>query len=866
MNHPGIKELPAPRISNSSLVAILAVAAGYAATAKLSFLLTISPGNISPIFPAAGVALATVLMLGRNALIGVWLGSFAANALSLFDGTVPPGHSPLSGLLVALIIGLGAMSGAGAGVFLVKRFCKDEHPLRSGRNVLILVTVGVLGGCMVSPTFGVFALALTGNVPWDRFGYSWITWWAGDATGAIVAVPLILAWQQPHPFRRNPWRVVEAAMLGTATILLCSIVFFEKVQFAYGLMPLLLWAAFRFGMRGASTTAAVIAILATIGTTHGGSPFVTDTVNNSLLSLHSFLDVTITCALFLAGILTERKRAAEILQESEIRYRFLFEHNPLPMLIYERATLQVLAVNEAFIRHYGYNREEALGLRLTDLHPDEQKEEVTALIPQLSGHTCTGEWQHRKRDGAFITNVVFSHDLEFQGRNARVAVMTDISERKRVEEQVAEANEELRASNRIASAITGSLNLQEILDFVLHEALDIAGLEGGTICLVQPDETLELAAQVAASEETVRDLTTRQIRVGECLCGKCARTQCPLILRTRAEVLAYSTRESTRGDLIHFHAAFPLIAAGKSVGILCLFTRTDKKPMERRLKLLETMTGQVALAIQNARLYEEIQRHAGELERRVLLRTTELAEARDRAESADRLKSAFLATMSHELRTPLNSIIGFTGILLQKLAGPLNPEQTKQLEMVRNSARHLLALINDVLDISKIEAGQIEIAPAPFDLPEAIEKVLHLVAPLAEKKQLPLVKQIAPGVGQITSDRRRVEQILLNLLSNAIKFTPQGAVTLAACSVDGVIRVSVTDTGIGIKPEDIGKLFQPFRQLDTGLTRQHEGTGLGLAICRRLVERLGGKISVESRWGQGSMFQFTLPVVSERKS
>jgi len=249
------------------------------------------------------------------------------------------------------------------------------------------------------------------------------------------------------------------------------------------------------------------------------------------------------------------------------------------------------------------------------------------------------------------------------------------------------------------------------------------------------------------------------------------------------------------------------------------------------------------------------------------LRTTELAVAKEHAELADRLKSAFLATMSHELRTPLNSIIGFTGIILQGLAGPLNAEQSKQLEMVRNSARHLLALINDVLDISKIEAGQIEIAPAPFDLREAIAKAVQIVSPLAEKRQLQLVVQLAPGVAQITSDRRRVEQILLNLLSNAIKFTEHGSVTLTAENVASAIRIAVTDTGIGIKAEDLNKLFQPFRQLDTGLTRQHEGTGLGLAICKRLVERLGGTISVTSQWGAGSTFQFTLPVnlPSERK-
>lgn len=253
------------------------------------------------------------------------------------------------------------------------------------------------------------------------------------------------------------------------------------------------------------------------------------------------------------------------------------------------------------------------------------------------------------------------------------------------------------------------------------------------------------------------------------------------------------------------------------------------------------------------------------LERKVGERTTELQAALVRAESADRLKSAFLATMSHELRTPLNSIIGFTGILLQGLAGELNPEQNKQLGMVRSSARHLLELINDVLDLSKIEAGQLEVKAAPFDLRASLERVLEVVHPLAEKKRLYLRADIAPEVGAMTGDQRRVDQVLLNLLNNAIKFTEGGGVTLAAAiqqDSGGVpsVCIRVTDTGIGIRPEDMDTLFQPFRQIDNGLTRTHEGTGLGLAICRRLTQLMGGFISAASQHGRGSSFTVILPV------
>lgn len=238
----------------------------------------------------------------------------------------------------------------------------------------------------------------------------------------------------------------------------------------------------------------------------------------------------------------------------------------------------------------------------------------------------------------------------------------------------------------------------------------------------------------------------------------------------------------------------------------------------------------------------------------------ELKVAVAKAESADKLKSAFLATMSHELRTPLNSIIGFTGILLQKLVGPLSVEQEKQLKMVQSSALHLLNLINDVLDISKIEADQVTIACEQFEITQVFSQCLEKIQPMALIKGLKLTKNIEHDALVLESDKRRVEQILINLLNNAVKFTESGEVVLKSKLIGETIQISVKDTGIGITDENIQTLFMPFKQIDTGLTRKYEGTGLGLSICKRLVELLGGKIWVESELDKGSEFIFTLPL------
>jgi signal transduction histidine kinase len=260
------------------------------------------------------------------------------------------------------------------------------------------------------------------------------------------------------------------------------------------------------------------------------------------------------------------------------------------------------------------------------------------------------------------------------------------------------------------------------------------------------------------------------------------------------------------------------------------------------VELLRTFGTQSALAIQNARLFHEI------------------ADKSRQLEAASQHKSEFLANMSHELRTPLNAIIGFSEVLAQGMFGEINEKQTEYLQDILESGRHLLSLINDILDLSKIEAGRMDLELSEFDLPQAIQNALTLVRERALRRGIALHHAIDDRVAAIRSDERKVKQVLLNLLSNAIKFTPEGGrIEVRAASTDGMVEVSVTDTGVGIAPEDQDAVFEEFRQVGTA-DKKAEGTGLGLALSRKFVELHGGRIWVTSQVGVGSTFTFTLPV------
>ena len=414
--------------------------------------------------------------------------------------------------------------------------------------------------------------------------------------------------------------------------------------------------------------------------------------------------------------------------------------------------------------------------------------------------------------------------------------------------ELARSVEELRSLGEVGQTVIATLDMSKVLSTVLENACRMAYAGGGTIYVYdQSADAFRLEAGHNMTEEHIERVRSQPIRMGDTVVGECGQRRQAVqvedltcIAAAPSPIIDILIRAGVRAIL-----ALPLIHRGDVIGALVV-RRTYPGPFApETVRLLEAFAAQSAIAVNNARLFKEIEEKSRQLE------------------LASQHKSQFLANMSHELRTPLNAILGYTELMQDGIYGALPEKAGGVLGRVQANGRHLLGLINQVLDLSKIEAGQFRLALAEYGLGSVIETVLAATESLATEKQLVLSAEVAKGLPRGFGDEQRIVQVLLNLVGNAIKFTEHGEVRVRAGVFAGRFEVAVADTGPGIPPEETERIFEEFHQVDNSNTKAKSGTGLGLAIARLIVEMHGGHITVESVVGKGSTFTVKLPVRAE---
>jgi signal transduction histidine kinase len=405
---------------------------------------------------------------------------------------------------------------------------------------------------------------------------------------------------------------------------------------------------------------------------------------------------------------------------------------------------------------------------------------------------------------------------------------------------------ELKALGEVGQAVSSTLDLETVLTRIVSHAVQLSGTDGGAIYEYdEPSEEFLLRATDRMEEELINALRANPPRLGDGVVGRAALSREPIQVPDISEERGYPPRMREILGRYGFRASLviPLLREDRIFGALVVRRKSTGEFRPEVVELLKTFATQSTLAIQNARLFREIEDKSRQIE------------------AANRHKSEFLANMSHELRTPLNAIIGFSEVLGERMFGELNEKQAEYTDDILSSGRHLLSLINEILDLSKVEAGRMELELATFDLPLAIDNARTFVRERATKHGINLDVTVDERLGDFVGDERKIKQILLNLLSNAVKFTPEGGrIGIKARQADGSVEISVSDTGIGIAPEDQPKIFEEFRQVGSDYAHKVEGTGLGLTLAKKFVELHGGKIWVESEVGKGSRFIFTLPI------
>jgi PAS domain S-box-containing protein len=779
-------------------------------------------GSVALVWPPAGIALAAILLFGYRFWPGVALGAI----LFSFMNGMPLGFFTLG-------TAIGNTMGAIVCAYLLNRFIAFDNAMERTRDVTGYIGLACFLGTTVNALFNVVSLAYSGTVAWDNLFSTTLVWWVPNALAGLVVAPFIITWATPSAIRWNGRLIAEAIICGAGlvggTLISFNSWFVYGIQnypLAYLPFPFLVWGALRFGQRGATTGTLLVSLLAIYSLLQGIGPFVTNTETDSLMLIGSYIGILAVTNMLLAAAAAERRAAERAVSESEKRFRAVVEDQTDLICRFKPDGLLTF-VNEAFCRFHGKRSDELIGTNFFQTLSEEDAAIPLSYINSLPPDEPVVSFDHRLHSP---DKLVVWHQYRVRrlfeekgGTREFQAVIQDITQRKQSEQALRASEEKYRS----------------LIDHI-------------------PD--------VVWTADASRDLT--------------------YISGNAVKVLGYDSGELLGGQL-WLDRIHPEDAARVGQAYQKLFSEGEKFDVEYRICRKDGEWIWLHNRALVTHLSEGIMCADGIFKDTTLRRLAEAAiqQTKDAAEAANLAKSQFLANMSHELRTPLNAIIGFSEILTDKTFGEMNDRQLKYSNNILNSGRHLLQLINDILDLAKVEAGRVELMRNTFSVTKALSEVQTIVKTLANKKHINLEFELAPDLPSLFADEAKFKQIMYNLLSNAIKFTPDGGKVFVAAAIQNAtslrlgaktygsesgdsspagesLRVAVTDTGIGIKANDQERVFKEFEQVDSSYGRQQQGTGLGLALTKKLVEMHGGRIWVESEGveGKGSAFIILIPI------
>jgi PAS domain S-box-containing protein len=775
-------------------------------------------GNVSLVWPPAGIALAAILLFGPRFWPGVAIG---AVLFALIDG-VPFGFFTLG-------TAIGNTVGAIVCAFLLEKVIAFNNSMERTRDVTGFIGLACFLGTTVNATFNVVGLAYARTVPWDGLFPKVLEWWVPNALAGLVVAPFILAWATPCRVRWTP-RLIGEAVVCAGGLLLGTLISFDS-WFVYGVQnyplaylpfPFLVWGSLRFGQRGATTGTLLVSAVAIHSLLASRGPFVSTSERDSLMLIGSYIGILAVTNLLLAAAAAERRQAERAMAESEKRLRAVVE-DQTDLICRFQPDGTLTFVNSSYCRFYNKTSEDLLGasfiqtlsaedcsIPLSYLNSLPKEQPVVSFDHRLTMPGGEVLWQQFTVRRLFLEK---GDSLEFQ------AVIQDITQRKQSEHALQSSEKKYRSLVGNIPDAVWIANANRELSYISDNIDNILGYRSEE--LLRPGKTLWLDRLHPNDLGNVEQAYQQLFSNGKSL-----------------DVEYRARRKDGQWTWLHSRAPAPRLVDGALCAEGLLSDITDRKRVED--------------ALQNAK---------------------------DAAENANRAKSQFLANMSHELRTPLNAIIGFSEMLADQIFGALNERQHKYANNILSSGRHLLQLINDILDLSKVEAGRLELAPGAFSLATAVQSAQTIVKTMANKKNIIIEVSLPAGLQPLFGDEAKFKQILYNLFSNAIKFTPDGGRVTVVATLEfnppqisgppstpagpgGWLQVSVADTGIGIHPRDQERIFREFEQVDSSYGRQQQGTGLGLALTKKLIELHGGRIWVESEGleTKGSTFRFLVPM------